>query len=117
MAQYATNVVPLNGTACRALLTAAGTPATGDTCATGTGTFLLAENTSAGAITITIATPQLVEGDLQVPGRATTPVPITNGLNIIPLTDVHRDATTGLATLTFSTSPATGMKVICVRVP
>lgn len=117
MAQYATNVVPFAGTACRALLTAAGTPATGDTCATGAGTILLVENTSAGALTVTIGTPGLVEGDLTVAGRVSGSIPVTNGLNIIPLTDVHRDPATGLATLTWSTTPATGAKAIVLRVP
>jgi hypothetical protein len=115
LAQYATNVVPLAGTACRALLTAAAQVVNGDTCATGTGTFLLVENTGAGACVVTIATPGLVEGDLTVTGRASASVPITNGLNIIPLTDVHRDPATGLATLTFSAT--SGVKAIVLRVP
>jgi hypothetical protein len=115
VAALVTNVVPLNGLACRALLAAAGTPANGDTTATGTGTFLLAENTSAGIITITIATPQFVEGDLQVPGRAATGIPITTGLNIIPLTDVHRDPATGLSSLSYSATA--NLKVIVCRVP
>lgn len=115
MAQLATNVVPLSGTALRALITAAGTPANGDTCATGTGTFLLAENTSGGAITITIATPGTIEGDLSPLPSRTNSVPATTGLNIIPLTDVHRDPTTGLATLTYSATAS--LKVIVVRVP
>jgi len=115
VAQYVTNVVPLAGTACRALLTAASAPVNGDTCATGTGTFLLVENTGAGACVVTIATPGFVEGDLTITGRAATSTPITNGLNIIPLTDVHRDQATGLATLTFSAT--SGVKAIVLRVP
>lgn len=115
MAQYATNVVPLAGTACRALLTAAATPVNGDTCATGTGTFLLVENTGAGACVVTIATPGTVEGDLTISSRNSTSVPITTGLNVIPLTDVHRDPATGLATLTFSATA--GVKAIVLRVP
>lgn len=115
MAQYTTNVVPLAGLAVRALLTAAGTPANGDTAATGTGTFLLAENTSAGAITITITTPGTIEGDLSPLPSRTNVVPITNGLNIIPLTDAHRDPTTGLATINYSATA--NLKVIVVRVP
>src|SRR5262245_8686190 len=115
MALLTTNVVPLNGLACRALLAAAGTPANGDTCATGAGVFLLAENTDGAATkTITILTPGAIEGDLTpLPSRATTAIPITNGLNIIPLTDVHRDPATGLATLNYSTT--TSLKVIVVR--
>ena len=115
MAQYTTNVVPLAGTLVRALLTAASTPVNGDTCATGTGTFLLVENTGGGSCVVSIATPGLVEGDLLVPARATTAVPITTGLNVIPLTDVHKDPTTGLATLTFSAT--SGVKAIVLRVP
>jgi hypothetical protein len=115
LAQYVTNVVPLAGTAVRALLTAASAPVNGDTCATGPGTFLLVENTGAGACVVTIATPTLVEGDLTVTGRAATSTPVTNGLNVIPLTDAHRDPTTGLATLTFSAT--SGVKCVVLRVP
>lgn len=115
MAQYATNVVPLAGTALRALITAAGTPANGDTAATGTGTFLLVENTSGGAITVTITTPGTFEGDLSPLPSRTNSVPATTGLNIIPLTDAHRDPTTGLATINYSATAS--LKVIVVRVP
>lgn len=114
MAQLPTNVVPLNGLACRALLAAAGVPANGDTCATGPGVFLLAENTDAATRTITILTPGAVEGDLTpLPSRVTTAIPVTNGLNVIPLTDVHRDPATGLATLNYSATA--NLKVIVVR--
>ncbi|SRR6266508_6366408 len=115
MAQYAVNVCPLNGLALRALIGAAAAPASGDTSPTGTGTFLVVENTGAGACTVTIPTPSFVEGDLTVAARSAIAVPITNGLNIIPLTDAHRDPTTGLATINYST--VTGVKAIVVRVP
>jgi hypothetical protein len=116
MAQLAVNVVPLNGIACRALLAAAGTPASGDTAPTGTGVFLLVENTGGTACVVTIPTPGTFEGDLSpLPSRVATAVPITTGLNIIPLTDAHRDPATGLATINYSFT--TGVKAICVRVP
>lgn len=116
MAQYATNTCPLNGLALRALITAAAGVANGDTCATGTGTFLVVENTGAGACVVTIASPGTYEGDLTpLPSRNSVSVPITNGLNVVPLTDAHRDPSTGLATLTFSATA--GVKAIVVRVP
>lgn len=116
MAQLAVNVCPLNGLALRALITAAAAPASGDTSPTGTGTFLVVENTGAGACTVTIPTPGTYEGDLTpLPARVATATPITNGLNVIPLTDAHRDPTTGLATINYST--VTGVKAIVVRVP
>lgn len=115
MAQYTTNVVPLAGTNVRALITAAGTPANGDTAATGTGTFLVAENTSGGAITVTITTPGTIEGDLTPLPSRTHSVVATTGLSFIPLTDAHRDPTTGLATINYSAT--TSLKVIVVRVP
>jgi hypothetical protein len=114
VAQLATNACPLNSLACRALLTAS-TYASGDTAATGTGTFLLVENTGGTTCTVTIATPGAIEGDLSpLPGRVATAIPVTNGLNIIPLTDVHRDPSTGLATITHSGGTP---KAIVVRVP
>jgi hypothetical protein len=115
LAALVTNVVPLAGLALRALITAAGTPANGDTTTTGTGTFLVAENTSGAPITITIASPGSYEGDLTPLPARTLSVPATTGLSIIPLTDVHRDPATGLSALTYSATAS--LKVIVVRVP
>jgi hypothetical protein len=113
LAALTTNTVPLTGLALRALLAAAGTPANGDTAATGTGVFLLAENTSGGAITITITTPGTIEGDLTPLPNRTFSVPATTGLSMCPLTDAHRDPATGLATINYSATAS--LKVIVVR--
>jgi hypothetical protein len=114
VAQLATNVCPLNSLAVRALLTAS-TFASGDTAATGTGVFLVVENTGGTTCTITIPTPGTFEGDLTpLPARVSTAIPATTGLNFIPLTDAHRDPTTGLATIN---SAGGTPKAVVVRVP
>ena len=116
MAQYTTNVSPLNGLVLSTLWTAAAAPASGDTAATGTGTFLAVQNTGGAGITVTIPTPGTLEGDLSpLPSRVSVSVPATTGVAVIPLTDVHRDPTTGLATINYS--GVTGVKAIVVRVP
>jgi len=116
LASYATNVVGLSGLATiTSLLDAAPTPANGDDVATGTGTFLVARNTDAATRTITVATPEVFDGDLALADRAFTAVPVTTGYAIYPLTDRYRDPATGRATLTFSAT--TNLKCIVVRVP
>ncbi|HEY5987612.1 MAG TPA: hypothetical protein VIV12_14745 [Streptosporangiaceae bacterium] len=113
MATYVTNVTPLAGLNTVDALLTASTPATGDLAATGTGVFLLVRNTGTLA-TFTIPTPGTIEGDLTpLPSRVVT-VPATTGYGIIPLTDVHRDPTTGLATINFTGGT---IKAIVVRVP
>lgn len=114
MASYVTNVVSLAGLAnVTALLDAAPTPTNGDDCETGQGVFLLARNTDAATRTITVATPEVIDGDLTVQDRAFTAVPVTSGYGIYPLTSRYRDPATGRATLTFSAT--TNLKVIVVR--
>jgi hypothetical protein len=102
---------PLAGLVLNTLLDAASTPANGDTCPTGT--RLIARNTGGGALTITVATPGTVDGDLAIADRAFVAVPATSGLAEYPITGTYRDPATGLATLTFSGT--TGLKVIAVR--
>jgi hypothetical protein len=112
MAQYTTNVVPLDGLVISTLLSGAGTPANGDTCATGSATFLVVQNTSGSGITVTLLTPETHDG-LALADRTSVSVPATTGLAIIPVTDRYRDPSTGLATINFSAT--TNVKAICVR--
>lgn len=112
MAQYTTNVVPLDGLVISTLLSGAGTPANGDTCATGSGTFLVVQNTGGAGITLTLVTPETFDG-LALADRTSVSVPATTGLAVIPMTDRYRDPTTGLATVNYSST--TGVKTICVR--
>jgi hypothetical protein len=113
VASYATNVVPLGGLVCNTLLDSAPTPANGDDVATGAGVFLVARNTDAATRTITVATPETIDGDLAVADRAFLAVPATTGLVVAPLTDRYRDPATGRATLTFSATA--NLKCIVVR--
>jgi hypothetical protein len=113
MALLPTNVVPPAGLNTVDALLTASAPTTGDTAATGIATFLLVRNTGTLA-TFTIPTPGTIEGDLTpLPSRVVT-VPATTGYAVIPLTDTHRDPTTGVATINFSGGT---IKAIVVRVP
>lgn len=112
VAQYTTNVVPLDGLAISPLLTAAATPANGDTAATGSGTFLVVQNASGSGVTVTLVTPETVDG-LALADRTSVSVPATTGLAVIPLTDRYRDPSTGLATINYSAT--TSVKAIVVR--
>src|SRR3954468_13595669 len=112
MAQYSTNVVPLDGLVVSTLLSGAATPANGDTAPTGSGTFLLVQNTSGSGITVTLVTPGTVDG-LAIADRTSVPVPATTGIAVIPLTDTYRDPATGLATINYSST--TGVKAVAVR--
>lgn len=112
MAALPTNVAPNTG-----LLNLAGlltdAASLGDDCATGDGVFLVAQNTNAAARTLTLATPQVVDGDLAVADRAFT-IPATTGLSIIPVPDLYRNPATGRASITYDA--VTGLKVCAVRV-
>ncbi|HEY9353005.1 MAG TPA: hypothetical protein VIP28_07140, partial [Nocardioides sp.] len=84
MAALTTNVVPLTGLRFDDLLVAAS--GGGDDCATGAGVLLVVKNTDASSKTVTLATPETVDGDLAVADRAVT-VAATTGLSLIPITD------------------------------
>lgn len=115
MAALTTNAAPHQGLRVDSLLVAANTG--GDTAATGAGLFLLAQNTSGGSLTITIATPGVVDGDLAVADRTFT-VAATSGLSVIPLAAVYRDPATGRAAITYPGGVAAGaLKVAVIRVP
>lgn len=112
MAQYTTNVVPLDGLVISTLLTAAAAPANGDTAATGPGTFLAVQNASGAGITVTLVTPETFDG-LALADRTSVSVPATTGIAVIPLTDRYRDPATGLATINYSATAS--VKAIVVR--
>jgi hypothetical protein len=98
MAALVTTVVPLTGLRFDNLLTAV---SASDDCETGVGVYLIVKNGNAGACTVTLVTPELVDGDLTVLDRAVTVV-ATVGYSIIPVTQRYRDPATGRATVTFS---------------
>ncbi|MCP2339164.1 hypothetical protein [Actinomadura rupiterrae] len=113
MAALTTNVVPKQATRIDTLFTAAS--AGGDDCATGGGMFLLVKNTSGSAVTVTLAVPGLVDGDLTVANR-TFSVAATTGEHCIPLTDFpYKNTSTGRANITYSAT--SGVTVLVVRVP
>lgn len=112
MAALTTRVVGNTGLRVDDKFTAAG--AGGDDCATGRGVFLLVKNTSGSAVTVTLATPQTVDGDLAVADR-TFSVAATTGEHCIPVSDLYRDPATGRAAITYSAT--TNVTVCVVRVP
>lgn len=112
MAALTTNVAPHTGLRVDDLLTAA--DAGGDDCATGEGVFLLVQNTNASTRTVTIATPQVIDGDLAVADRDFT-VAATTGLSVIPVPDLYRDPATGRAAVTYDA--VADLTVCVVRVP
>lgn len=87
----------------------------GDDCATGDGVFLVVQNTNAATRTVTLATPQVIDGDLAVADRSFT-IPATTGLSVIPVPDLYRNPATGRAAITYAPD-VTGLKVCAVRVP
>ncbi len=84
----------------------------GDRVPAGDGVLVGVRNTSAAAITVTLATPGTVEGDLAIADRAYT-VPATNGELWFPVGPNYR-ASDGLADLTYSATA--GLTVACIRV-
>lgn len=114
MGALTTNVVPNQGLRVDNLSGTAPTVG-GDTCQTGAGIFLLAKNTSAGALTLTLVTPAVVDGDLAIADR-TFSVAATTGESVIPVPDLYRDPATGRAAITYP-GGVTGLTVAVVRVP
>jgi hypothetical protein len=97
MAALATNSVPLTGLQLDGLLVAA--TGGGDTCATGAGVVLAVKNGDAGSHTVTLATPQTVDGDLAVADRTITVA--AGKTELIPVTSRYRDPSTGRAAITY----------------
>ena len=97
MGALATNVVPLTGLQ----LDSALGPATsgGDDCQTGAGVFLAVKNADASSHTVTLATPQTVDGDLAVADRTVTVA--AGKTRFIPVTDRYRDPSTGRCAITY----------------
>lgn len=96
MAALATTVVPLAGVRFDDKLVAAA--GGGDTAQTGAGVFLVVKNGDSGAHTVTIATPETVDG-LAVADRA---LAVAAGQTaVIPVTDRYRNPSTGRAAITY----------------
>ena len=107
MAALSTTVLPLAGATITFVAAAAG----GDTCETGPGIVLHVKNGDATAHTVTLATPETVDGDLAVADRT---VNVAAGAEVaIPVTRRYRDPTTGLCALTYSA--VTSVTVAVVR--
>lgn len=72
----------------------------GDTVVGGQCVHLLVNNAGGSSITVTLVTPETVEGGLAVGDR---PVTVTNGtIREIPVPSRYNDPSTGLASITYS---------------
>ncbi|MFI0718921.1 hypothetical protein [Streptomyces sp. NPDC021224] len=110
MAALTTHVVPLQGLQLDAQMVAA--TSGGDTCQTGVGVFLAVKNGDASSHSVTLATPQTIDGDLAVSDRT---VSVAAGkTELIPITDRYRDPATGRAAITYD--GVTSVSVAVVRV-
>jgi len=107
MATLTTQVVPLTGLAIAFTNAASG----GDQCAAGEGLILLVKNDDSTATTVTLATPEVIDGDLTVADRAVTVA--AGALEAIPVTSRYLDPATGLASITYS--KVTSLQVACIR--
>jgi hypothetical protein len=110
MAALTTHVVPLTGLQLDAQFVAA--TSGGDDCQTGAGVFLAVKNADASSHTVTLATPQTVDGDLAVADRAVTVA--AGKTQFIPVTDRYRNPTTGRCAITYDA--VTSVTVAVVRV-
>jgi hypothetical protein len=110
LAALTTNVVPLTGLRFDNLLTAAA--GGGDDCEAAVGVYLVVRNLSGGNITVTLAVPELIDGDLVITSRAVV-VPLTTGMTLIPVTQRYRNPTTGRAAITYS--GVTSLTVCVIR--
>jgi hypothetical protein len=99
VAALATNTVPLQGLRFDTLLAAA--TGGGDDCEAGPGVYLVVKNASGSSINVTIAVPELPDGDLVIGSRVVA-VPATTGLTLIPVTSRYRNSSTGRAAVTYS---------------
>lgn len=111
MAALNVTVVPLTGSQMDAALVAA--TSGGDTAPTGAGVFLVVKNADASSHTVTLATPETVDGDLAVADRTVTVA--AGKTELIPLTARYRDPSTGRAAITYDA--VTSVSVAVFRVP
>lgn len=88
-----------------------GNAAAGDTAKTGSGYTLIVRNGSGAPITVTIAVPGNLETGDAYPDKAYT-VAATTGEEWIPLYDVYRDPTDGLAHITYSATTTVTRAVV-----
>jgi hypothetical protein len=111
MATLATKVVPHAGLSLGNADYAAATSGAGDKAATGSGVILLVKNGDASAHTVTLHVPETVD-TLAVSNR-TVSVP-AGDTGFIPLTDLYKDPSTGLATITYDATTSVTVAVIRV---
>lgn len=107
MATLITQVVPLTGLAISFDNAASG----GDQCAAGEGVLLLVKNDDGSSTTVTLATPEVIDGDLTVADRAVSVA--AGAVEAIPVTSRYLDPATGLASISYS--KVTSLQVACIR--
>lgn len=80
-----------------------------DTLVGGQNVHLLLQNTSGSPVTVTLITPEVIEGALAVADRVITLVSGAATMEV-PVPSRYNDPATGLATVTFSAFPATVLR-------
>ena len=110
MAALTTHALPLVGLQLDAQLVAA--TSGGDDCQAGAGVVLVVKNADSAAHTVTLVTPQTVDGDLAVADRTVTVA--AGKTEFIPVTTTYRNPATGRATLTYDA--VTSVTVAVIRV-
>lgn len=107
MATLDVQVIPNGGL----IPTYAAADSAGDECPTGSGVVLHAQNGDTASTTVTMITPQTVDGVLDVEDRDVT-VP-AGDTTLIPVPDLYRDRDTGLASITYTST--TSLEVAVTR--
>lgn len=108
MATLQTQVVPHTGLSATYPAASGG----GDKCATGSGVFLHVKNGDSGTHTVTLATPGTDDG-LAIADRTVTVA--AAGAQFIPVPDLYKDPSDGLAHITYDA--VTSVTVAVLRVP
>jgi hypothetical protein len=109
MATLPVKVIPHGGLSLAASDYSAATASGGDKAPTGSGVVLLVKNGDSAAHTVTLAVPETVDG-LAVTSRA-VPVP-AGDTGFIPLLDLYRSPSDGLATFTYDAVTSVTVAVI-----
>jgi hypothetical protein len=110
MATLATQVLAHAGTA----PTYASAGASGDKCAVGSGLFLQVKNSDSSSHTVTIPIPETIDGQAVTSRVVTIPATGSGGTKMIPMLDIYKQPSDGLAHFTYDANTDLTVAVIQV---